>query len=308
MWLWGRSPERIAAIRRNRCLTFPVSMTVPDAVHLTDSLSDAIDGADVVLLVVTSNGTRSVLEAIRDSGKLPSHCALVNASKGIEYPSLKPMSRVMAEYFPNHALAVLSGPTLAPEILNGLPTASVVACADAAVAEQLQQQLSTEMFRLYTNTDVIGVELGGSLKNIFAIVSGYMQARKLGDNARATLITRGLAEITRFGLAMGADVQTLYGLSGLGDLMATCNSPISRNYQVGYRLAQGQSLDRILSDLKVVAEGVKTTYAVDQLADQLGVEMPVVRQVRRAIAGELSETEMIHTLMSRRLKPETADV
>ena len=150
--------------------------------------------------------------------------------------------------------------------------------------------------------------MGGALKNIFAIVSGYMKAKELGDNAQSTLITRGLAEMTRFSMAMGADVQTLYGLSGLGDLLATCNSPLSRNYQVGYRLAQGKTLEQILEELHMVAEGVQTTYAVCELSHQLGLDVPIVHQVRKAFSGHFCEQEIIHTLMSRRLKSELVEV
>ncbi|MFN8615067.1 MAG: NAD(P)H-dependent glycerol-3-phosphate dehydrogenase [Vampirovibrionales bacterium] len=303
--LWARSNATIQRLETNRSIAFPVTLTLPDEVYLTTDLAEAVEGADIVILVVTSAGTRSVLEQLSALQALSPSAVLLNASKGIEYPSLKTLSSVVAEYFPHQPSAVLSGPTLAPEILKGLPTAAVAACHDQVIAETLQQALSTDRFRLYTNTDVIGTEMGGSLKNIFAIVSGFMQAKQLGDNAQSTLITRGLAEMTRFSMGMGADVQTLYGLSGLGDLLATCNSPLSRNYQVGYRLAQGQSLETILAQLNMVAEGVKTTYAVCELADLHGLDVPIVRQVRKAFEGDFCEQEIIHTLMSRRLKAES---
>ncbi|MBK8190224.1 MAG: NAD(P)-dependent glycerol-3-phosphate dehydrogenase [Vampirovibrionales bacterium] len=302
--LWDRDPVKIARFCENRTIQFPIEVTLPPEVSLTSSLEEAAAGADVIVFAVTSAGTREVAQALARTGVVSEQTILVNASKGIEYPSLTRLSAVMQEIFPKNPLAALSGPTLAPEILKGLPTAGVIASDSSAVAERLQALLATDRFRLYTNTDVVGVELGGALKNIFAIVSGYMDARHLGDNARATLITRGLAEITRFSLALGADVQTLYGLSGLGDLLATCYSPLSRNYQVGYRLAQGQTLEHILAQMKVVAEGVQTTQAVSLLSDNLGIEMPVVKQVEQALSGALSEREMIHTLMSRRPKAE----
>jgi glycerol-3-phosphate dehydrogenase (NAD(P)+) len=305
VWLWDRKPEKIQALRENRQVTFPVEVTLPQSLHLTDSLVEAVAGADAVLLVVTTAGTREVARALRETTQLSPDVVLVNCSKGIEFPSLKRISEVLVEELPDNPFAVLSGPTLAKEILSGLPTASSIACVDLEVAEYLQVHLSREnLFRLYSNTDVIGVELGGSLKNIFAIASGYMQAKQLGDNARAALITRGLAEMTRFSVSLGADVQTLYGLSGLGDLLATCNSPLSRNYQVGYRLGQGQTLDEILQDIKVVAEGVKTTHAVVQLSDKLQLDTPIVRQVEMALSGVLSKEMIIKSLMSRKLKSE----
>ncbi len=304
VWLWGRNPEKIAAMATNRRITSPVTMTLPEDINLTDDLGEAVAGADVVLLVVTSNGTREVLEKLVTLPGFSEKTVLLNASKGIEYPSLKTLCEVIHEVTPHNPSAVLSGPTLAQEILNGQPTAAVIASEDLAVAEFLQQMFSTDLFRIYTNEDMIGVELGGSLKNIFAIVSGYMVSKNLGDNARATLITRGLAEMARFSVAMGADVQTIYGLSGLGDLLATCSSPLSRNYQVGYGLGRGKTVDEILKELNMVAEGVRTTHAVHQLSKDMKLDMPVVKQVELALTGDLSETEMIHTLMSRRLKSE----
>jgi glycerol-3-phosphate dehydrogenase (NAD(P)+) len=306
VWLWDRKPEKIEALRQNRRITFPVALELPESVHLTANLAEAVDGADVLLMVVSSAGTRPVAQAIRQTGKLDEKAILVNASKGIEYPSLKRLSQVINEELPDHPVAVLSGPTLAQEILNGLPTAASVACSDLEIAEFLQANLScSHLFRLYSNQDVVGVELGGSLKNVFAIVSGFMTFKQLGENARAALITRGLAEMTRFSVAMGAEEKTLYGMSGLGDLLATCSSPFSRNYQVGYRLAQGKTLEDVLSELKVVAEGVQTTHAVSAISDQLGVDMPIVKQVQKCLESQVfSEVDIIRSLMSRKLKSE----
>lgn len=309
VWLWDRKPEKIRQMRENPHVTFPVEVTLPPELNLTDSLEEATQGADAILLVVTSSGTREVVKALREQANISPDTILVNCSKGIEYPSLKRMSDVVCEELPDNPFAVLSGPTLAKEILSGLPTASSIASVNLEVAEYLQVHLSREnLFRLYSNTDVIGVELGGSLKNIFAIASGYMQAKQLGDNARAALITRGLAEMARFSVALGADEQTLYGLSGLGDLLATCNSPLSRNYQVGFGLGQGKTLDEILAELKVVAEGVKTTHAVSQLSDRLQLDTPIVKQVELALTGILSKEMIIKSLMSRKLKAEHASI
>ncbi len=305
VWLWDRKPDKIARFQANRHVTFPVEVELPESLILSDSLTETITDADAVLLVVTTGGTREVVRNLVQSGALSNKTVLVNCSKGIEFPGLKCLSEVIQEEAPNNPFAVLSGPSLAVEILNGLPTACSVASENLEVAEYLQTHLTHEqLLRLYSNTDVTGVELGGALKNIFAIASGYMRAKHLGDNAQAALITRGLAEMTRFSVSLGADEQTLYGLSGLGDLLATCNSPLSRNYQVGARLATGQPLDQILADLKVVAEGVKTTHAVSQLSDKLGLDVPIIKQVELCLSGPFSEKMIIKSLMSRKLKAE----
>lgn len=304
VWLWDRNPGKIESMRDDRNVRFPVPVILPPALHLTDSLEEAIGDADVILLSVTVNGTREVLQRMRDDAGLKPNTVLVNTSKGIEFPSLKRTSEIFAEECPENPYAILSGPTLALEILNGLPTACSIACEDAQIAEMLQQELSHDLFRLYLNHDVIGVELGGALKNIFAIASGYMRTKNLGDNAWAAMLTRGLSEMTRFSVASGAEQQTLYGMSGLGDLLATANSPLSRNYQVGARLARGENLEDILNDLKVVAEGVKTTEAVYELSKKMGLETPVVEMVRMCMTGPFSEKMIIKSLMSRKLKAE----
>lgn len=303
-WLWDRKPDKIQAMKANRVIDFPVPVTLPSSLNLTDSLKQAVEGAEVILLVVTVGGTRSVLRALRDDCQIPPSTILVNASKGIEFPSLKRMSDVFAEELPRNPYAVLSGPTLAKEILRGLPTACSIACKDIEIAEYLQKLLSHDLFRLYSNDDVTGVELGGALKNIFAIASGYMQHKQLGDNALAALLTRGLSEMTRFSVAMGADPETLYGMSGLGDLLATANSPLSRNYQVGAGLAKGNTLSEVLTQLKMVAEGVKTTHAVYQLSKEIKLETPIVDMVERCLAEPISEKMIIKSLMSRKLRSE----
>ena len=303
--LWGRNAEKIEQLKTDRKIIYPVEMELPGSLQVTASLEEAISHADAVLLVVTSAGTRNVLEQIKASGKLQPSTVLINASKGIEAGTLKRMSEVCAEIFPDNPYAVLSGPTLAKEIIAGLPTAAVVAAVDPEIAEFVQVYLSSErQFRLYTNTDVIGTELGGSLKNIFAIASGFMRTRQLGDNAWASLITRGLAEMTRLSATMGAEPKTLYGLSGLGDLLATCNSPLSRNYQVGAGLAAGKSLEEVLAEIKVVAEGVPTTFAVRDLCKKLDVDTPIIHEIGKSLSGEFSMESIVSSLMSRKLKVE----
>lgn len=305
--LWSRNPEKVARLRGNRQLNFPVPVTLPDSLVITSELGEAIVQADAVILVVTSRATISVAQQVVATGKLHAKTAIINASKGLDPDTLLPLSQALKQVLPEgQPIAVVSGPTLAKEILNGLPTACSLAVENQGVAQRLQTVLTChKRFRLYTNTDVLGVELGGALKNIFAIASGYMAAKKLGDNARAALITRGLAEMTRLSLAMGAEAETLYGLSGLGDLLATCYSPLSRNYQVGYRLGNGEVLQAILDDLQVVAEGIPTTYAVCKLGRKLGIETPIADMVQSFLEGQcVSEEAMIQGLMSRKLKSE----
>lgn len=304
--LWSRDEEKVRQLQTNRTVAFPVPVTLPPTVAITANLAEAVQDADVVLLVVTAQATRQVARQLRETGVLKSGALLVNASKGLEFATTKPMSAVIAEELPTHEQAVLSGPTLAKEILRGLPTAASIASTNRDVAEYLQNHLScSERFRLYSNTDMVGVELGGALKNVFAIASGFMQAKAMGENARAALMTRGLAEMARFSLQLGAQAQTVYGLSGLGDLLATCNSPLSRNYQVGYRLAKGETLESILADMRVAAEGVKTAYAMGTLAERLGLDVPVVQLVINSLDGNyISDEMMIRSLMSRRLKAE----
>lgn len=308
--VWGRNAQKIDRLAGTYQQEIPFPLTLPKTCRFTTQLPDAVRGAALILLVVTTAGTASILQQLQtlaeqelfpDTAPRP---ILVNGSKGITYPDLKTVSTLVADTLPGWDFAVLSGPNLAPEVVRDLPTASVVASTSLAVAEQVQRWLATEHFRIYTNDDVIGVELAGALKNIFAIVSGYMDARQFGDNAKATLLTRGLAEMTRFCCALGGQVNTLYGMSGLGDLLATCNSPLSRNYQVGYRLAQGEPIEAIVRSLQAVAEGVQTTLAVSKLADSLGIDMPVVQQVKAAVTEGISEAAMIHTLMSRKLRSE----
>lgn len=304
--LWSHTPDKIAALTADRRVTFPVQVELPASVRLTCDLADAVSGADAVVLVVTSQATREVAQAMKATGRLPGDCILVNASKGIELTTLLPMSKVLEAVLPHNPQAVLSGPTLAKEILAGLPTACCIASTDLAVAERLQGAMScAQRFRLYSNTDMIGVEMGGAVKNVFAIASGFMQAKGLGENSRSALLTRGLAEMARLCLAMGAHEQTVYGLSGLGDLLATSNSPLSRNYQVGFRLAKGEKLPEILADMRVAAEGAQTAYAVGQLARQLKIEMPVVELVINSLEGAyISDEMMIKSLMSRKLRSE----
>ena len=257
------------------------------------------------MLVVATSGIREVCHNLAKIG-LKDNQVLVNTSKGLELPSLMRMSEVIKEELPNANIAILSGPTLAKEVLMGCPTAASVACENKPeISKFLQEKLTVpSKFRLYTNDDVIGLELGGSLKNVIAIASGFADAMKLGDNCRGALLTRGMAEITRISVALGAKPSTLYGLSGMGDLIATCSSPMSRNFTVGSMLGHGKKIDDILKELGSVAEGVKTSKAVCELAKKLNIEVPISTAIYEAVYTDITPKELLDKLMNRKLKGE----
>ena len=302
--VWGRTADISDELRTYKRTTKPLTVQLADKVEITDNLKSAIDGADIILLVVATSGIRPVCQQLKEAG-LKDNQILVNLSKGLELPSLKRMSEVIKDELPTSKLAILSGPTLAKEILNGCPTAASVASDDMEIAKFVQQHLNVpSKFRLYTNSDVIGVELGGSLKNVIAIASGFADAMKLGDNCRGSLLTRGMAEIVRVSVALGAKPATLYGLSGMGDLIATCSSPFSRNFTVGSLLGQGKKIDQILAELGSVAEGVKTSKALCELADELNIEVPVSSAIYEALYTDITPEEVLNKLMNRKLKKE----
>lgn len=302
--VWGREQDLSEDLIKNKHASKPLEVQLADKVEITSDLKAAINGADIILNVVATSGTRSVCENLKNSGIKPEQI-LVNASKGIELPSLMRMSEVIKDVLPDQTLAILSGPTLAKEVLAGKPTAACVACEDIKVAEFVQKACNVpNRFRLYTNSDVIGVELGGSLKNVIAIASGFAHEMQLGDNCAGTLLTRGMAEIVRVSINLGANPSTLYGLSGMGDLIATCSSPMSRNYTVGKLLGQGKKIDDILRELGSVAEGVKTSKAICELAKKLGIEVPVSNAIYEAVYTDITPKELLAKLMNRKLKEE----
>lgn len=303
LWVWGL-PQFINPIANNRKVEKPVIVTIPDSVSLTSDLNKAVSGSDIVLFVVPSDAVRAVAHQLKKTS-ISSSTPLVSLAKGFELSTLLRMSEVLKQELPDNPALCLSGPTLAAELLAGKPTAASIACEDIKIAEYVQKALNNEQsLRLYTNQDIIGVELGGSLKNVIAIASGFAYSLGLGHNAIGALITRGLAETVRLSVAMGATPHTLYGLSGTGDLIATCNSPTSRNYKVGYALAQGKDLNYILENLGSVAEGVKTAEAVQNLAKKYNVEMPISNEVLKLIRGEVTPQGAIKNMMSRSLKSE----
>jgi glycerol-3-phosphate dehydrogenase (NAD(P)+) len=301
--LWSRRPELAAAMERDgRNADYLPELDFPPALRPTPSLAEAVDGAGVVVMAVPSHGFRTVLGEA--AGRLSAGVPVVSLTKGVEQGTLARMTEVIAAVLPSHPYAVLTGPNLVGEIVAGHPTASVVAATDAGLAEELQQLFSTGSFRVYTNPDVVGCELGGALKNVVAIAAGVADGLGFGDNTRAALITRGVAELTRLGVALGGQPMTFGGLTGMGDLVATCTSRRSRNRWVGEQLAQGRTLDEITGETRMVAEGVRTSAAVVELAARVGVEMPIADQVVAVLGGVTPAAEVVAALMGRMVKPE----
>lgn len=302
--VWGREQDISEELRTHKRMSKPLPVQLQDKVEITSDLQSAVEDADIILLVVATSGVRAVCKQLKTLDIKP-HQILVNASKGIELPSLMRMSEVIKQELPNIKLAVLSGPTLAKEVLMGKPTLASVASDDLDVANVVQKYCNVaSKFRLYTNSDMIGVELGGSLKNVIAIASGFASAMELGDNLKGALLTRGMAEMVRISTALGAKASTLYGLSGMGDLIATCSSPLSRNFTVGAMLGKGKKIDAILDELGSVAEGVKTSKALCELALKLGLEAPIANAIYEATYTDITPERLIEKLMSRKLKEE----
>ena len=303
--VWGRNTDITPELKEEKRISKPLNIQLDKKVEITSNLESALKDADIILLVVSTGGVRPVCEQIKNIGGLNKNQIMLNLSKGIELPSLKRMSEVVLEVLPDINFGVLSGPTLAREIIEGKPTLATIACKDKNIAKRAQELLNVpSLFRLYTNSDVIGVELGGSLKNVIAIASGFAHEMNLGDNCMGSLLTRGMAEIVRLSIKLGANPSTLYGLSGMGDLIATCSSPMSRNYTVGSMLGKGKKIDDILSELGSVAEGVKTSKAVCDLAKKLELEVPISSAIYEAVYTDITPQEVLSKLMNRKLKKE----
>ena len=302
--VWGRESDITPMLLNEKRIEKPLEIQLDKKVEITSDLAMAIKDAGIILLVVVTSGIRPVCEQLKKVG-IKENQILVNLSKGIELPSLKRMSEVILEVLPNINFAVLSGPTLAREIIEGKPTLATVASNDIEIAKKVQNALNvSSLFRLYSSDDLIGVELGGSLKNVIAIASGFASSMGLGDNLRGSLLTRGMAEMVRVGCALGAKPQTLYGLSGMGDLIATASSPYSRNYTVGSMIAKGKKIDDILAELGSVAEGVKTSKALCELAKKLNIDVPVANAIYEAVYTDITPKEILDKLMNRKLKEE----
>ena len=269
----------------------------------THSLVKTVQGADIILSAVSMAGVRSVAEQLQALAIAP-ETLLITTTKGLEPGTTCTPSQIWQTAFPHNAVVVLSGPNLAKEIQQGLPAATAVASTQETATQTVQAVFSSNVFRVYTNPDPLGVELGGTLKNVIAIAVGTCDGLQLGTNAKAALVTRGLAEIIRIGTHWGAKTETFYGLAGLGDLLATCNSVLSRNYQVGYGLAQGKTLAEVLATLEGTAEGVNTTQVLVDVARQSQISMPISYQVYCLLQGEVTPQQAAAALMLRDTKPE----
>ncbi len=301
--LWARRPQLADEINSTHLNSaYLADALLPHALRADSDLAHALVGADVVAMAVPSLGFRAVINEV--SKYVGDGVTIVSLSKGLEQSTFKRMSEVIADVMPNNPVAVLSGPNLAKEILAGQPAASVIACTDVAIARELVAVFSRPTFRLYTNPDVIGCEIGGVVKNVVAIAAGISQGFGFGENSKATLVTRGLAEMSRLGVALGAQSATFSGLAGMGDVMATCASMNSRNTQVGVRLGRGENIDEIVASMNMIAEGVNSSASVIELAHRYAVEMPIAEQVASVCAGKVSAADALRALMSRQSKSE----
>lgn len=303
--LWCYEPEVAETVNRRSENPYLEGVTLPAGIHAFTDMAPTLDGAEIVVSVSPSQVVRSVMEAARPH--LPDGAILVSASKGIELGTLRRMDQVIADTVgegPMERFCVLSGPSFASEVADREPTAVVVASDHEEARLAVQAAFQTPWFRVYTNPDVIGVELGGALKNVIALAAGMTAGLGYKHNTTAALVTRGLAEITRLGVAMGAAQATFYGLAGMGDLVLTCTGGLSRNRTVGHRLGQGEALDDILADMTAVAEGIKTASAVHDLARKHDVEMPIAAQVYAIVEEGRTPAEALQELMLRDPKPE----
>jgi glycerol-3-phosphate dehydrogenase (NAD(P)+) len=301
--LWGNNAGRIAhvqALRENA--DYLPGVPLPENVHATPDFDDC-RGADLVVFVTPSVAMREIAGRVRDAD-IGKDAVLLSCTKGIEHGTGLRMSEVLAETFPSQTVAVLSGPNLAVEVARGLPTATVIGCANENCAAELQTFLGSELFRIYTSADVTSIELGGALKNVFALPAGVSDGLGLGDNSKAALVTRSLAELLRLGTAMGGHPRTFYGLSGAGDLIATCFSKHSRNRSVGERLGRAESLIQIQTDMQMVAEGIPTTLSAFECARRLGVETPIIDQVHAVLYQDKPLLLAMQDLLGRDPKAE----
>jgi glycerol-3-phosphate dehydrogenase (NAD(P)+) len=301
--LWGRQRELVAQVNREHVNgQYLPGIELPTALWATGSLEDAVSSADVVVMAVPSHGFREVLAEAAPFVR--PWVPVVTLTKGLERSTLKRMSEVATDELPGHPVAVLTGPNLAKEIIAGQPAASVVAIDDDTIAMELQRIFGSRTLRVYTNRDIVGCEVAGVVKNVIAIAAGMIEGMGFGDNTRATLITRGLVEMARLGIAMGAEPLTFGGLAGMGDLIATCSSKHSRNNQVGLQLGSGKTIDEVLASTSMVAEGVKSSPSVLDLARRYGVEMPITEQVVAVCHEGRAPAAALRLLMQRDSKSE----
>ncbi|MCS6861482.1 MAG: NAD(P)-dependent glycerol-3-phosphate dehydrogenase [Abditibacteriales bacterium] len=305
--LWVRSAELADLIRQRRMNEkYLPGVTLPENVAVTSHLADAVAGVEFVVLAVPCVGVPTVCEAL--APVVSPTAILVSATKGLHNDSgLRPSQIIAHTCGGAERIAVLSGPNLAREVVSGIPTTTVIAASNPEVSQRAQVLFSTPTFRVYTNSDVVGVELGGALKNIIAIAAGINDGLGFGDNTKAALATRGLVEMTRLGIALGGKLETFFGLSGVGDLFATCASRHSRNHHVGFRLGRGETLAEIQASMTMIAEGIPTTQAAFHRARELGIDMPITEQIHAVLFEGKNPRQAVADLMSRRSKAESTE-
>lgn len=292
---WGRALANLASKKQERVRLWSRSST--------ESMESIVADSQAIVSAASMKGVRPIIEQLQKI-ELPRDTIIVTATKGLDPISMRTPSQMWQEAFPDRSIVVLSGPNLSKEIEKGLPAATVVASKDRSAADKIQEMFASDTFRVYVNSDPLGTELGGTLKNVMAIAAGVCDGLHLGTNAKAALLTRALPEIIRIGTVLGASAETFFGLSGLGDLLATCNSPLSRNYQVGYGLAQGKSLEQVLLEIEGTAEGINTTNVLINLAKQQNIYVPISFQVYQLLQQKITPEEAVKSLMERDLKSE----
>lgn len=303
--LWGRRAEVVDQINTSHVNEqYLKDVPLPESISASTDVAAVLDGADLVVIAVPAQSLRPQLREWK--GLIARDAMVVSLMKGLELGTDARMSEVIGEELglPAERIAIVSGPNLAMEIAREEPTASVVACTDSAAAGWIARSCTAPYFRPYTTADVVGVEIGGIVKNVIALAVGICEGKQMGDNTKASVITRGLAETSRLALALGGEARTMAGLAGLGDLVATCSSPLSRNHTAGRLLGQGLTLDELALKMTQTAEGIKSGQAVHELAGKLGVEMPITAAVVAVLAGKLSVDQLGPLLLSRDLKPE----
>ena len=303
--LWGHNPERAARLRESRENSeYLPGVRIPEAITVTSDIADCT-GADLIVFVTPSVALRSVANELHAAG-LNAGAILLSGTKGIEHGTGKRMTEMLHDIFPDNTVAVLSGPNLAVEIARDLPTAAVLGCRNHDCAEELQSFLGSERFRIYSSDETIGIELGGALKNVFAIAAGASDGFGLGDNSKAALVTRSLAELLRLGTAMGGNPRTFYGLSGAGDLIATCFSQLSRNRRVGERLGRGETIEQISASSHMIAEGIPTAKSAYECARKLEIVTPIIDQIYSVVHEGKRPADAMQALLARDQKAERA--
>ena len=301
VWLRNEAQVRELTVNRVNERYLP-KVRIPENIVFTSDINEAVKEAEILLLVIPTQMVRGVLRQIKDEYK--DGKVIINASKGIEIGTMNLVSGIVKQETNNCTFAVLSGPSHAEEVGLSMPTAITIACENKDVAEEIQDMFMSSYFRVYTNDDVIGAELGGSLKNIIALGAGISDGVGYGDNAKAALMNRGIVEIARLGIAMGADAHTFYGLSGIGDLIVTCTSKHSRNWNAGYLIGQGLSKDEAIKKIGMIVEGIPTTYAAYELSKKINVDMPIVDAMYDILENDADVKETVNKLMLRDKKEE----